>query len=223
MVEIYGTELFEVYLYHISCEILKSMIRTFVALEVAPAIQHQLKQVQQLLTNRFHAAGLQEAVRPVATKQLHITLRFLGDIEESFLDPIAASLQQVGIDWRRTKAPIQLSVEPLGGFPNLKRPSVLWCGVGDTSDGLLDLQEAVTQTVEPWCEKSDDKPFHPHLTLFRIKTPDQTKLRRIGEIVRETQIATGATWTATGMKFFRSELTPSGPKYSVIASVPLND
>lgn len=197
------------------------MIRAFIAIEVDAAVQNLLAQLQRRLLNQFKACGLQEAVRPVSVRQMHLTLCFLGDIEESWVPPLAASLNQLGVDWRGEETALLLMIEQLGGFPSLKRPRVLWCGVGDDSGKLRELQDAVTQAVIPWCGEMEDKPFHPHLTLFRIKTHDQTQIRRIGEIVREGATKIDAAWPVREMKFIRSELTPGGPIYTTLTTVSL--
>jgi 2'-5' RNA ligase len=171
-------------------------MRTFVAVEI---------QNNEVLD---HIAKLQSDLKikakPVSKENMHFTLLFLGEIVDEIAPKIMDALKSI------TFSPIQISFSGVGAFPNSKFPRVIWIGVDDAAaQNLVKLTKQVEEKLEPLGFKSD-KPFKPHLTIFRIKN-------NIGDISKELDklktIQLGHD-TITELKFKKSILTPSGPIYT---------
>ncbi|HYL66394.1 MAG TPA: RNA 2',3'-cyclic phosphodiesterase [Nitrosopumilaceae archaeon] len=171
-------------------------MRTFVAVEI---------QNNDVLD---HIAKLQSDLKikakPVSKENMHFTLLFLGEIADEIAPKIIESLKSI------TFSPIQIIFSGVGAFPNPRFPRVLWIGVDETAaQNLVKLAKQVEEKLAPLGFKSD-KPFKPHLTIFRIKN-------NIGDISKELDklktIQLGHD-TITELKFKKSILTPNGPIYT---------
>ena len=155
-----------------------------------------------------HIAKLQSDLKikakPVSKENMHFTLLFLGEVSDEIAPKIMDALKSV------TFSPIQIIFSGVGAFPNPRFPRVIWIGVDETaSQNLVKLANQVEEKLTPLGFKSD-KPFKPHLTIFRIKN-------KIGDISNELDklktIQLGRD-TITELKFKKSILTPSGPIYT---------
>ncbi len=171
-------------------------MRTFVAVEIQnDEILNSIAKLQ---------SDLKIKAKPVSKENMHFTLLFLGEITEEIVPKIMEALESI------TFSPIQVSFGGVGAFPNPRFPRVIWIGVDETaSQNLINLATQVEEKLAPLGFKSD-KPFKPHLTIFRIKNS-------IGDISKELDklktIQLGHD-TISELKFKKSILTPSGPIYS---------
>lgn|SRR5574341_271252 len=173
-------------------------MRTFVAVEVASkdAIKNMLD-FQTTLLN----AGLK--AKPISSNQLHFTVMFLGEINEVMLDSIKNKLSDMKFD------PLQVTYTGVGAFPSLKSPRVIWIGVDDASaPKLIQLAKDVETRLNSLGFKSD-KPFTPHITLFRVKD----RINDARNIMEHKERIFGND-LLNEVKVKKSDLTPSGPVYS---------
>ncbi len=171
-------------------------MRTFVAVEIQN--DEVLNSIAKLQSD------LKINARPVSKEKMHFTLFFLGEIAEEIAPKIMEALESI------TFSPIQVGFGGVGAFPNPRFPRVIWIGVDETaSQNLIKLATQVEEKLGPLGFKSD-KPFKPHLTIFRIKN-------RIDDISKELDklktVQLGHD-TISELKFKKSILTPSGPIYS---------
>ncbi len=171
-------------------------MRTFVAVEIQN--DEMLNSIAKLQSD------LKIKAKPVSKENMHFTLLFLGEIAEEIAPKIMEALESI------TFSPIQVSFGGVGAFPNPRFPRVIWIGVDETaSQSLIKLATQVEEKLAPLGFKSD-KPFRPHLTIFRIKNS-------VGDITKELDklktIQLGHD-TISELKFKKSILTPSGPIYS---------
>jgi 2'-5' RNA ligase len=171
-------------------------MRTFVAVEIQK--NEMLDSIAKLQSD------LKIKARPVSKENMHFTLLFLGEITEEIAPKIMDALKSI------TFSPIQISFSGIGAFPNPRFPRVIWIGIDETAaQNLVKLAKQVEEKLAPLGFKSD-KPFKPHLTIFRIKN-------NIGDISNELDklktIQLGHD-TITELKFKKSILTPSGPIYT---------
>jgi 2'-5' RNA ligase len=171
-------------------------MRTFVAVEIqnSEVLDHIAKFQSELKIN----------AKSVSKENMHFTLLFLGEITDEIVPKIVDALKSI------TFSPIQISFNGVGAFPNPRFPRVIWIGVDETAgQNLVKLAKQVEEKLLPLGFKSD-KPFKPHLTIFRIKN-------NIGDISNELDrlkaIQLGHD-TITELKFKKSILTPSGPIYT---------
>ena len=171
-------------------------MRTFVAVQISN--ETVLDPIAKLQSE------LKIDAKPVSKENMHFTLFFLGEISEDVAQKVMESLNSVSF------APIDVKLIEVGAFPNTRFPRVVWLGVDkNAAKSLIDL---ATQVEEKLCLLGfkSDKPFKPHLTIFRIKN----KVNDISqELDRFKSVEIGHE-TVSELKFKKSILTPTGPIYS---------
>ena len=179
-------------------------IRAFLALDPPPEVLRRIADIQSAL--RRDIRGALSWVRP---EGIHLTLKFFGGIAQSDVDAVSEVVagQTAGI------RPLRLEAKGLGVFPNLRRPRVLWIGIGGEVDRLTALQQAIEGGLEAAGFPGEERPFRAHLTLARIKTPHG--LEGLDGALAGRDSAAGA-FTASGLTLFQSELTPKGAIYTVL-------
>ncbi len=185
-------------------------MRTFIAIDLAPGIKAGL---ETLIRKARKNAGGVKWVKPDA---MHLTLKFLGDIPEDSVGTVKALLEKLA----GARRPFPLRLKGTGTFPPGNRMSarVLWAGVEEVPE-LMELQAA----LEAECEKAgfprEERAFHPHLTLGRVKSPDGLG-PVLDELERHKETDLGEMIVAA-IIFFQSVLGPSGPKYLVLTEAVL--
>ncbi len=185
------------------------MIRTFLAIELPRALLSKIEEVQGDLRSS------QADVRWVNPENLHLTLKFFGNIDQSRIEPIVQSIDQAV----QETPPILLRVKGMGAFPNLKNPRVIWIGVEDGKEEVTSFQKKLEIGLKKIGFPPDDHPFHPHLTLGRmrssrgkedlIKRMERYREDEFGEVQVEKVI------------LFKSDLRPSGPIYTSLREIRL--
>jgi 2'-5' RNA ligase len=175
-------------------------------------------------------------VRWVRPEGIHLTLKFLGDVDREQLPEIERALCSACAP----HAPLELRVGALGCFPNARRPRVLWVGVQAPGERLVHLQRDVERAIIPLGYPADRRGFHPHLTLGRVKAPRSAASRpnrkqaagldalgdsleraaRQGASVRGAPVQ-GDTYRVDAVHLMRSELLPGGAVYRELAACPL--
>ncbi len=190
-------------------------LRVFVALDLPVQAKAILEQAVREL-----ADTLPTGIRWVDPAGIHLTLKFLGDVDAGLVPDVLASMERAGT--RFNSASLALGLSGLGVFPNTREPRVLWAGVtGDLAE-LGRLQTLVDEGLSELGFDEERRPFRPHLTLGRVR--DQVKAdykKRIGEAMAQAQLPTGHSWDAGEMHLIRSTLTPRGAIYDSIGLKPL--
>jgi len=174
--------------------------RLFITVELPPEALSALSQIIHGL--RASALG---CVRLVATKNIHLTLKFLGDTDAVRISDLTAALD--GVAGRTT--PFTLELGDVGGFPSLNRTRVMWVGLaGDmmSLDSLVDVIEEACVALE---FKANAQPFSPHLTVARMRdsAPPEER-RKAGEALTSLQWGKGVPVPIDSIKLFKSTLTP---------------
>lgn len=151
----------------------------------------------------------------VAETNLHLTLKFLGELPEAAALDVTARVREAAA----RHAEVSLELGGFGAFPNFRRPRVVWLGV--TPDPKLELlHHDVEQACESLGFEVDGRAFRPHVTLGRVKLtapPDQ--LRALANAARAAEV--GAACTVHSVDLMRSELSAGGSRYAVLAALPL--
>jgi len=185
-------------------------MRLFLAIGLDAPLRETLSTVSAALRRRWPARG--SWVRP---EHLHLTLRFLGEV-----DPVrAAALGDALAPALSDLAPFTLRVAGLGAFPNPARAAVLWAGITACPE-LLQIHATIENAVRDCGFPAEDKPFSPHLTLARIrervKVPDGAALLQAlsSDVAGEVRVRE--------VVLFESRLSPAGPTYSVVRRFPLH-
>lgn len=140
----------------------------------------------------------------------HLTLKFLGATPEEDL----AGVLRAGAEVARAHTAAEVALADLGAFPSARRARVLWLGVSDPSGVLAALAGGLSAALEPLGFASEARPFVPHLTLARFKSPVRTDAG-LSLGLSET------TFEVTGLGLWRSHLSPKGARYELLESLPL--
>lgn len=155
---------------------------------------------------REHLAGARWS-RPEGR---HLTLKFLGEVPDDRVDAISRSLG----DAVAGRQPFRAAFDVLGGFPNLRRPRVLWLGIGKGSDELAALAADVEGVLQPLGFPGEERPFRSHFTLARFPKPSV-----VGELPDVT--VPRRSFAVDELVLFRSQLHPKGARYTALERFPL--
>jgi 2'-5' RNA ligase len=184
------------------------VIRAFIAVEIDPQTVRQIIAAVTDLKPRI------PAIRWVSPTNFHFTLKFLGEIEESKVEPIAQALELALHPFPR----FTINAKGLGVFPDLKRPRILWVGL--EGKGLAGLTSRIETTLESCGFEPEKREFKPHLTIGRWRQFDRPA-RRLGEELERWKGHEFGKSTVTEVIFFRSELRREGATYHPLKVVAL--
>jgi 2'-5' RNA ligase len=187
-------------------------IRCFIAFEIPQEVREKIA-ATQLFLKKFN-----EPVRWVKPEGVHLTIKFLGDVEESRITEISDKLQHIA---DQTRA-FSVKTDGLGAFPNLKRPRVLWVGLLPTLQEhglhLAELFQRINNDLAEVGFKNEQKKFKPHLTIARVKAPLS---RRFGEEFAKLSFE-GDEIDFGEIVLMQSTLKPTGAVYTPLYKVILN-
>ena len=189
-------------------------IRAFIAIKLPPEVRAGVEQVQGSLKSAIRPGS----VRWTPAEQIHLTLKFLGNIPADSVPELEAALRRACAQ----VAPFELYADGLGAFPDSQRPRVLWIGLGGALDALQLLQKAIVVETERWGEP-EERAFHPHLTLGRVKNASARELHELGERIRSVSAASVGSWQVTQVDLMKSELFQDGARHTGLLEVPLTD
>jgi 2'-5' RNA ligase len=200
------------------------MIRAFLAVELDESLRAAIEQVQRELRDRIDRQLRRDTrIRWVRPESIHVTVKFLGDIEEALVDRIGQALGPALAGTSRFTVP----VGGVGVFPNRNGPRVLWIGCAGGAEQSEEvgrwrrLHQAVERTLEPLGFAAEAKPFSPHLTLARIKDGE----RLVGRILTQSGVfehpLSCGILDVGAISLMRSELKPAGAEYRRLWQVKL--
>ncbi len=183
-------------------------MRLFVALELTAAWRQALSAVQK----RLRRLDRNACVRWVDPGGIHLTLRFLGEVDEDRVQPLAAALQSAlaGHDAPR------LAPAGLGTFPSARRPRVVWAGVTEDGARLATLQQAVEHTLRAQGWEPESRAFRPHLTLGRMRDPEGTIAVDLRRALESTSMPTWEPRPERVVALMRSHLSRQGARYEAL-------
>jgi 2'-5' RNA ligase len=186
-------------------------MRLFVALDLPADLAASVAAAQ----DRFDDGP---GLRFTDPEQAHITLSFLGDVEESRLETVASAID-AGVDASNVDA-FETTVGGFGVFPSLDYISVVWTGVRKGAGDINRLHTAIQTELTPLGFGPDDHAFTPHVTLARMD--DARSKETVQRVVREEDPTIGS-FSVAEVRLKQSELTPDGPEYSTVERFPLSD
>jgi len=201
------------------------VIRAFLAVELSQELRAELATVQQELKHRIEPEMKRDLriswARPAS---IHLTLKFLGDMDEQVIDPLRAALEQaIG-----SQIVVNVPLERLGAFPRPQSPRVLWVGPsenwekGAEAKRVAEIHGAIEQACEGLRFLRETKPFSLHLTLARIKVGE----RQVGVAVAKSGVLDRplllGSLAVESVGLIKSELKPTGSVYTKLWDVRLN-
>ena len=176
-------------------------MRVFIAVEISN--EEILKKIATFQKN------VKINAKSIRVDQIHFTLQFLGEISESKCQQVKNILNEISF------SQFQISLNGVGGFPNLEDPRVIWVGIGKNgAKKLVELSDDVRMKLTAiGFEKG--KKFKPHLTVFRVKK----KIGDISSIMKDFETIEFGSERITKIKLKKSVLSPKGPEYSDLLEV----
>lgn len=173
------------------------MIRAFIAVELPEPLRREVAAFQ----SELKSSG--SDVKWVEMENLHLTLKFLGDIEETQVASLKDGFAGLHL------SPFKIHLEGIGAFPKTTTPRVIWVGVNEGKEKLVELAQAVEK----------ERPFSPHLTIGRVRSQEH-----LAPLIKQLQTAEFRAKTAAEigkLTLFQSTLGPRGPVYTPLAEIPL--
>ncbi|MBC2710611.1 MAG: RNA 2',3'-cyclic phosphodiesterase [Desulfosarcina sp.] len=183
---------------------MQKTLRAFVAVPIPDAVAVFLQQIQV----RLQSPGMN--VRWVATKNIHLTLKFLGDIDPSRVPAVAAQM-----DTAAGSVPsFSLEAMGVGVFPNLRNARVLWVGLGGDLDRLRAIQTTLESDLESVGFRKETRRFHPHLTIGR--TRQRVDAETIGASLEPLKDVASDSFRVDRLMLFNSILKPAGAEHTLL-------
>lgn len=190
-------------------------MRAFLAVPLSPAGLLAVEEIQQCL-QEFDAFS---DFRWVPPANIHLTLRFLGEISEEEAGPVAAALEAA---CRQARA-CSFELNRLGVFPRLKTPNVLWAGPDETPSALSSLAEDLDDALEAAGFAREKRAFRAHLTLARHRRGKKSP-RELGRAIEEAEkkcLASRPALSLTEAVLLKSELRPGGAVHTILRKAGL--
>lgn len=190
-----------------------NVIRAFIAINLSEEVHQGLEQVLHDLKSRLPGG----AVRWVPGKNIHLTIKFLGDVSLASLEMLTTMLQTEAARHPQ----FEFSVGGLGAFPTPHRPRVIWVGIEAPAE-LASLQRGVETEMARLGYAPEERPFSPHLTLGRVtRNVDPGELRRLSDVLETYKVGFLGVTRVDAIHLYRSDLQSSGAVYTRLHSTPL--
>ena len=189
------------------------VIRAFIAISLSPEVYQHLDQLLAGLKSDLPGGS----IRWVPAKNIHLTIKFLGEVSISSQELLGRSLQA-----EASRHPsFEISVGGLGVFPSLRRPHVIWVGVEAPLE-LAALQHAVEAEMARLGYAPEERPFSPHLTLGRVaRNASLDETRRISDVLGKSKVGFLGAFRVQSVYLYRSDLQPGGSVYTRLFTASL--
>lgn len=161
-------------------------------------------------------------VKWVAPANMHITMVFLGDVDDGLVPDLEVAarqaLEETGLD-----SPIDVTLDRLGAFPHVHKPRVVWAGCTSDPEPVKRLATSLEQALEPLGFDSEDRPFTTHVTLGRVKERGRSQgLQDLTEAI-ESHEPFRYDVEIDRLTLMQSRLGPEGPTYDSVLAIPLGE
>jgi 2'-5' RNA ligase len=199
-------------------EIMLPTIRAFIAIELDERVKRELSHLQERLKAVDPDVKFAEPrIRWSEPKNLHITLKFLGDIEPKILDVVETAMNETALECPA----FHMDIGALGAFPNMHDPKVIWAGVTKRANFMAEMASRLDEKLTTHgIVTPADHGFTPHITLGRSKNEASCKI--LTHLLQNTHVPAHLTQKVERISLLRSELMPKGPVYHLLHSVALN-
>jgi 2'-5' RNA ligase len=202
-------------------------MRTFIAIELPPALQRYVRDQQRHIQDVFEDSGVKRSFRWTRVKNIHLTLRFLGETSEVQSQQMERDLVDVARVWQ----PFRLTIGVPGCFPRFQRPTVIWLGLQGQLDTLNGMQAHIEDAAQRAGFEPDARAYSPHLTIGRVqRNALRSEVKRAGQVLRQyiddvdsrtEAIGEAASFDVDQFAHMRSDLQAGGPLYTRLAAFSL--
>jgi len=182
-------------------------IRSFIAIPLSHNISFEIEKIHKELK------ALSADVKWVRPHSIHLTLKFLGAIDEEAIERIAQAIEKAIKGYR----PWSVAIKNVGTFPSLRNPRVIWIGIEDKSDHILTFQNRIENELSRLGFEKEKRKFSPHLTLGRVRS-SRGKRELVNFLIDQRERPFGE-FTIDRAVLFKSELKPSGAVYSLLRKI----
>jgi len=183
-------------------------LRLFVAVDIPTNLLEDLNASLAPLRARPEVSS----ARWTTAANQHVTLKFLGWVDDEAVDPVAAAVASVA----SSHEPATITLAGLGAFPSERRARVLWAGLDDPAGLLMSLASGLEAALVPLGFGTEKRGFRPHLTVARFKPPAS-----LAGVLSEERGVTPARFDVDHLVLYRSHLHPKGASYEVLGTIPL--
>lgn len=188
-------------------------LRAFIAIDLPQPIQESITKE----TARLQKSLGDKIIRWIPTHNIHLTLKFLGNIPETHVD----FLKQILTKTADSNSVFDLQIQSIGSFPSLNLPRVIWLGV-QSSRGLISMQKNVEEAVTKLGYEKEARKFSPHLTLGRVKQNiHPSDLQKIRETLTNFQLGKIDPARVDSVHLYQSDLNTEGSIYTKLFSAKL--
>lgn len=192
-----------------------AVIRAFIAVELPDALNTALEKASNQLQEELPGSP----VRWVPVNNIHLTLKFLGDVSDNNIPVLQTILKTEAASHHI----FEVSIGGFGVFPNPFRPRVLWVGV-EAPDELMSLQRRIEVETARLGYAPDQRKFNPHLTLGRVsRNASPGQVRKVSDFLKNHKIGFLGAARIETVTLYRSDLSPNGAVYSKISTAKLAD
>ena len=196
---------------------LMDKIRSFVAMPIPAEIRRRLVEVENDLM------PAKAGVKWVSEDNFHVTLKFLGYVEPERLEAVARGVEAAV----RGIGPFEVELAEVGAFPKITRPSVVWVGVTRGAQEMISLANRVDGEMAKIGFERETRPFSPHITLGRVKSPKDRggppeNLDKLKELIERHQNREVGSYGVEQVNIMKSDLRITGPIYSEISNFKLS-
>ncbi|HVH16609.1 MAG TPA: RNA 2',3'-cyclic phosphodiesterase [Candidatus Angelobacter sp.] len=182
-------------------------IRSFVSIDLEdPQI---LSRIESIMSSLISLGG---DLKPIERENIHLTLKFLGNVATTKLDEIKSALAHVVFP------PFSLEIKGAGAFPNLKRMNVIWVGIEEGWSQVELIYEQTEKLLHQLGFSRETRSFSPHITVSRVKSG--RKRDEIAAFLGHLTDESFGVFDVESVRLKQSVLSTSGPKYSTLFEVP---
>ena len=183
------------------------MVRAFIAIPCPDELKKNILEIQRAINK----LGKMKLVEP---ENIHLTLKFLGYVEDNKLNKLIDALNFISENRK-----FEISLRGIGAFPGPGYVRVIWVGVDRGSDKIMIIQRGIDEKLSSHGFEKD-KRFHPHFTLARVRSVvDKQQIRRF---LRDNETLEFGSFEVTEINLMESKLSPGGPIYSIIHTFELS-
>ena len=184
-------------------------MRTFIAIQIPDIVKSELIQITDKLKSS------RADLKWVKPEGIHLTLKFLGNIDEQKATEVKEVLNKVV----KAEVPFEIRLEGLGAFPKPAFPRVIWAGVKEGAQNTINLAKNLEEQLEKIGFEKERRSFYPHLTLGRLRSPQNKG--KLSNLLESTKFKSSSIIKVARLNLIQSTLTPTGAIYTVLYQAEL--